>query len=87
MGTIYDRSREHLGTTDQLIIRTRRRMLAAAKAHRDNGVVPPGVDDPEVYRHRSGGVILPRNVDWWAATKDLREAFVAHEGLAPLIGV
>jgi nitrite reductase/ring-hydroxylating ferredoxin subunit len=87
MGPIYDRSREHLGTTDQLIIRTRRRMLAAAKAHRDHGVMPPGVDDPEVYRHRSGGVILPRNVDWWEATKALREAFVEHENLAPLIGV
>jgi phthalate 4,5-dioxygenase oxygenase subunit len=49
--------------------------------------VPPGVDNPEVYRHRSGGVILPRNVDWWAATKDLRQAFVQHEDLAPLIGV
>jgi hypothetical protein len=32
-------------------------------------------------------VILPRNVDWWEATKDLREAFVTHEALAPLIGV
>jgi hypothetical protein len=87
MGPIYDRSREHLGTTDQLIIRTRRRMLAAAKAHRDHGIVPPGVDNPEVYRHRSGGVILPRSADWWEATKNLRQAFVEHPELAPLVGV
>ena len=40
MGTIYDRSREHLGTTDALIIRTRRRMIQAAKAGWDHfGVV------------------------------------------------
>jgi len=29
MGAIYNRSREHLGTTDQLIIRTRRRIINA----------------------------------------------------------
>jgi hypothetical protein len=36
---------------------------------------PPGVDNPEVYRHRSGGVILPRDADWLEATKGLRQAF------------
>jgi phenylpropionate dioxygenase-like ring-hydroxylating dioxygenase large terminal subunit len=87
MGTIYDRSREHLGTTDQLIIKTRRRMLAAVRAHRDQGVIPPGVDEPQIYAQRSGGVVLPRSVDWWEATKDLRRAFVRHEGLQPLVGV
>ena len=87
MGTIYNRSREHLGTTDQLIIRTRRRMIKAAEALRDQGITPPGVDNPEVYRQRSGGVILPRSVDWWDGTKQLREAFVKHENLAALVGV
>jgi phenylpropionate dioxygenase-like ring-hydroxylating dioxygenase large terminal subunit len=78
MGAIYDRSREHLGTTDALIIRTRRRILNAAKALRDEGIVPPGVDNPEFYSHRSGGVILPRSVDWWEGTQELRKAFVDH---------
>jgi len=87
MGPIYDRSREHLGTTDQLIIRTRRRLLAAARALRDRGEIPPGVDNPELYRQRSGGTILQRSVDWWEATKELRKAFVKHEGLQPLVGV
>jgi phenylpropionate dioxygenase-like ring-hydroxylating dioxygenase large terminal subunit len=87
MGTIYNRSREHLGTTDQLIIRTRRRMIRAAQAHRDHGIMPPGVDNPEVYRQRSGGVILPRSIDWWDGTRELRQAFVKHENLAPLVGV
>ena len=50
MGTIYDRTHEHLGTTDALIIRTRRRMITAAKALRDEGITPPGVDNPEIYR-------------------------------------
>jgi phthalate 4,5-dioxygenase oxygenase subunit len=72
MGTVYDRSHEHLGTSDSMIIRTRRRVINAAKALRDNGVVPPGVDDPEVYRTRSGSVILPRSADWLEATQEAR---------------
>ena len=87
MGPIYDRSREHLGTTDQLIIRTRRRMIAAARTLRENGTLPPGVDEPELYRQRSGGVILPRSVDWWDGTADLRKGFVEHADLKPLVGV
>jgi len=84
MGTIYDRTHEHLGTTDALIIRTRRRMIAAAKALRDEGIIPPGVDNPEIYRQRSGGVILPRSADWWEASEDLRRAFVDRPELAPM---
>jgi phthalate 4,5-dioxygenase oxygenase subunit len=87
MGSIYNRSREHLGTTDQLIIRTRRRVINAAKALRDQGVTPPAVDQPELYRERSGGTILPRSVDWWDGTSELRKAFVKHEGIKPLVGV
>jgi hypothetical protein len=59
-----------------MVIRSRRRVINAAKALRDAGVVPPGVDEPAVYRCRSGGVILPRGADWLDATKDLRRAFV-----------
>ena len=85
MGPIYQRDKEHLGTTDQLIIRTRRRMINAAKAFAEKGTVPPGVDNPRMYRQRSGGVILPRTTDWWEGTKELRQAFVKHEGLRPLV--
>jgi phthalate 4,5-dioxygenase oxygenase subunit len=77
MGTIYRREHEHLGTSDAMVIRTRRRVIQAARAH-DQGILPPGVDNPEVYRYRSGGVILPRSADWQAATDSLRKAFVEH---------
>jgi hypothetical protein len=87
MGAIYNRSREHLGTTDQLIIRTRRRIINAARAFAEHGTPPPAVDQPELYRQRSGGTILPRNVDWWEGTANLRQAFVEHEGLKALTGV
>jgi hypothetical protein len=78
MGTIYQRSREHLGTSDSMIIRTRRALIQAAEALRDYGIVPPGVDAPEVYRQRSGGVVLPRSASWFEATEELRRAFVHH---------
>jgi hypothetical protein len=50
-------------------------VITAAGARGGRPATPPGVDTPEVYRHRSGGVILPREADWLAATKGLREAF------------
>jgi phthalate 4,5-dioxygenase len=74
MGSIIDRSGEHLGSSDAMVIRTRRRVINAARALRDGGVVPPGVDQPTVYRCRSGGVVLPRDADWLDATRDLRRA-------------
>jgi nitrite reductase/ring-hydroxylating ferredoxin subunit len=78
MGTIYERTREHLGTSDAMVIRTRRRVINAAKALVNQGVVPPGVDDATIYHQRSGGVILPRSTDWLEATVNLRKAFVTH---------
>lgn len=81
MGPIYDRTGEHLGSSDQMVIRTRRRLVDAARALRDRGLVPPGVDRPEVYGVRSGGVVLPRGDDWLAATEALRRAWVEHPEL------
>jgi hypothetical protein len=85
MGTIYDRGHEHLGTSDGMVIRVRRRLIAAAKALDKNGITPPGVDQPEVYGVRSGGVFLPDGTEWLEATKDLRRSFLSHEGLDPTI--
>ena len=52
-----------------MVIRVRRRLIAAVQAHMRAGAVPPGVDDPEVYRVRSGGVFLPTGADWVEATR------------------
>ena len=75
MGPIYDRTHEHLGTTDALIIRTRRKAIKIAKDFRDHGIMPPGVDEPELYHMRSGEFILPRSADFWEALKGRREKF------------
>jgi phthalate 4,5-dioxygenase oxygenase subunit len=85
MGSIFDRSKEHLGTTDAMVIRVRRRLVAAVRAHMQHGVTPPGVDDPAAYRVRSGGVFLPLEADWVEATRELRQAFVEHPQLDPAL--
>jgi phthalate 4,5-dioxygenase len=77
MGTTMDRSREHLGVSDAMIIRTRKRLLDALHALEDGNVAPPGVDDPLVYGTRSGWMILPEGADWWEGSAELRTAFIA----------
>jgi phenylpropionate dioxygenase-like ring-hydroxylating dioxygenase large terminal subunit len=81
MGPIFDRRKEQLGTSDVMVIRVRRRLLEAARGLRDRGVTPPGVDNPEVYRVRSGGFFLEEGGDWIEATRELRQAFVEHPEL------
>ncbi len=85
MDPIYDRTQEHLGSSDAMVIRVRRLLLKAARALAADGAVPPGVDSPEVYRQRSGGVILDESADWVAATRSLRAAYVPHPELDPAI--
>ncbi|MQA86049.1 MAG: Rieske 2Fe-2S domain-containing protein [Streptosporangiales bacterium] len=85
MEPIFDRAEERLGSADVMVIRVRRRLIAAVQAHEKDGRVPPGVDEPEVYRQRSGGVILPEGADWIEATKGLRRTDVEHPELDPML--
>jgi phenylpropionate dioxygenase-like ring-hydroxylating dioxygenase large terminal subunit len=72
MGSIYDRSSEHLGTSDAMIIRVRRRLLAAVRGWAEKEAPPPAVGQPEAYMVRAGEVMLPKDVDWLEGTQDLR---------------
>jgi phenylpropionate dioxygenase-like ring-hydroxylating dioxygenase large terminal subunit len=74
-GAIVDRSKEALGSTDAMIIRVRRRLLNAAKELREHGTIPPGVDQPEMYRQRSGWAMVPKDQDFWEYLRPQREAF------------
>ena len=74
MGHIYDRTHEHLGQTDQGIIRTRKLLIDAANALAENGMTPPGVHNPAAYRIRTGEVYLPEGADWMEETKELRKS-------------
>ena len=74
MGTIYDRTQEHLGTTDAMVIYMRRRLLDAARALRDDGVVPSNVDDASLYRIRPASILLPEGESWITATEKARQS-------------
>ena len=73
MGAIYDRSNEHLGTADAMIIRVRRRLIEAARALAEDGSIPPGVDEPGVYAIRPVGALLPEGADWLNETMGRRD--------------
>ena len=70
MGPIYNRTQEHLGTSDGMVIQVRRRAIEAAKALAEHGVTPPCVDNPEAYRVRSAAATLPKGVPWTEALDD-----------------
>jgi hypothetical protein len=69
MGSIVDRRRERLGTTDAGIIRVRRRLLEAVRALHGHQISPPGVNSPDVYRVRSASGLLPKDAEWFKATR------------------
>jgi phthalate 4,5-dioxygenase len=65
MGAVTDHGFEHLAPSDQMITRTRRRLLMAARALYENGVLPPGVESAEVFRDaRSGYFITDEQRSW-----------------------
>jgi hypothetical protein len=68
-----------------MVIRVRRRFMAAAAALAEDNITPPGVDRPEAYRVRGGGAFLSEGADWLAATADLRQAFRSHPELDPSV--
>ena len=75
MGEIVDRTIEHLTPGDAMIVRTRKRLLNAARALAETGVVPPGVDNPEIaLGARGGAYVAPESADWLKAYEErLRE--------------
>ena len=65
MGPITDHGFEHLAPSDQMVARTRRRLLQAARALRDKGVPPPGIEHPEVFYGSRGGFFFTQpRTDW-----------------------
>lgn len=69
MGSIVDRTIEHLGANDVPQIRVRQRLLRAAKALAERGTVPSCVDDPSAFRFRSATGLLPKAESWIEGTR------------------
>jgi phenylpropionate dioxygenase-like ring-hydroxylating dioxygenase large terminal subunit len=58
MGSIVDRTEEHLGSTDAAVIAARRRLLSMAQALQ-NGVEPSEALQPEIYHVRAIDMVSP----------------------------
>ncbi|MGB9364769.1 MAG: Rieske 2Fe-2S domain-containing protein [Xanthobacteraceae bacterium] len=84
MGAIVDHEFEHLAPSDQMITRTRRRLLMAARALREKGVTPPGVDNPEVYRGARSGYLVSPDQSPWREFYARQFAASAHPAQSPL---
>ena len=73
MGALQDRTCEHLGTTDKVIMANRRVLLKAIDSVQNSGVAP-GVADAAQAAHMTGPDIVdgiaPANQwsDWWQQT-------------------
>ena len=76
MEAIFDRTKEHLGTADAMIIRMRRSLLDAARNFAETGGAI-GVDNPEIFATRPVGAILTEGANWFAETKNRRDAIDA----------
>jgi hypothetical protein len=72
MGLIVDRSKEHLGTSDVVIIAMRRRLIKAAR-DLEAGKEPVAASSPESYRIRGVDTILKREVPFDQGARDLME--------------
>jgi phthalate 4,5-dioxygenase oxygenase subunit len=78
MGPVVDRTKENLVSTDNGIIMARHRLMKAARALKEKGQIPPGVD-PAHHRVRSAAVILAPEENFSEAAGD---ALQARPGMA-----
>ena len=66
-----------------MITRTRRRLLMAARALRDKGVLPPGAEDAEVYRGARSGYFVSDDQREWQEVYKHRLAAALHPAPEP----
>ena len=73
MGPIFDRTQEHLGTSDRGIIAVRRKLARTVRALAERGEPPPEPSAPHVYRVRSDAMLLRPDQHWFEATAERRK--------------
>ncbi len=68
MGFIYDRTQEHLGTSDRAVVFYRRLLLKLMdQLAAGHAAALPGLDPALDYRQRGSSVHMPRSRDWHEA--------------------
>jgi phthalate 4,5-dioxygenase len=79
---IYDRTQEHLTSSDAMIITVRKQLLDAAIKLRDTGEVPANVDHVELDKVRPATLKLPIDADWKLASEIARRAVAGKPSAA-----
>ncbi len=64
LSPIYDRSTEHLCSSDAGIVMVRRLLLDSAADYNQRRAKPPGVDDPDVFIVRAVSLTLDEGIGW-----------------------
>jgi phthalate 4,5-dioxygenase len=81
---IYDRTQEHLTSSDAMIIAVRRQLLDAVTKLRDHGKAPPNVDNVALDKVRAATLRLPIDADGKTASGALRQAVLGEPSAADL---
>src|SRR5262249_53288704 len=76
---IYDRTQEHLGTTDAMCITVRRQLIKAVVAHRDQGVLPANLDDVKLNDVNHSCGVWAEDADWIKQSEPIRRGEVDHK--------
>ncbi|MBS0407343.1 MAG: Rieske 2Fe-2S domain-containing protein [Proteobacteria bacterium] len=76
VAAIYDRTREHLGTTDSGIARVRRMLLENAKKLAQGAVAPATTAAPSSFMVRAISLTIPVGADWAELGRDYMKAEV-----------
>jgi len=71
---IYDRTQEHLGTTDTGIVRARKLMLDTVRKYATGDVRPASASDPDKFLWRAISITIPAGGDWKAAGAEFMKA-------------
>jgi hypothetical protein len=74
VSAVYDRTQEHLCSSDAGIVMTRRLLLDSVAALRENGVKPPSVGDPDSFMVRAVSLRLPEGAQWAEAGEQFMRA-------------
>jgi phenylpropionate dioxygenase-like ring-hydroxylating dioxygenase large terminal subunit len=70
---LYDRTKEHLGSSDAQVALVRRQLLEAVTNLRDNDKPPANVDNVKLDRVRSASHLFPADGDWRELSKGSRD--------------
>ncbi|MGE0333248.1 MAG: Rieske 2Fe-2S domain-containing protein [Ramlibacter sp.] len=76
---IYDRSKEHLGTSDSGVARTRRVLLEAVKKLASEQARPLSTNAPDKFQVRAISITIPAGGDWMALGKEFMQAQVGKD--------